>query len=153
MSDSIGPCDNCGLCCEELLVEATPWSMCCGSRESTWRRPIHNLSPQLSVLDACWIVAGPGSPCPFLTPRKRCDIYPTRPERVVLPSRPGSPKCQELRKESGMAPVVPQPVIHQILTEIIPGMAARISAWAPITCVSRTARNSSGEVSAAGFFK
>jgi Fe-S-cluster containining protein len=122
MSDSIGPCDNCGLCCEELLVEATAVDVLREPRIDL-ERPIHNRSPQLSVLDACWIVAGPGSPCPFLTPRKRCDIYPTRPNGCVA-FAPGSPKCQELRKESGMAPVVPQPAIHQILTEIMQAVIA-----------------------------
>ena len=113
---SIGPCENCGLCCENLLVLPNAVDVLREPRIETMR-PLGKRAVSLSVLDACWILAGPGMPCPFLTPEKHCAIYPTRPGDCVA-FVPGSAKCQELRAEHGLPPVVLQPAIHSILTEI-----------------------------------
>lgn len=117
MPESIGTCDNCGLCCQQLLVEADAVDVMREPRIDL-ERPIQNLSAQLSVLDACWVLAGPGMPCPFLTREKRCDIYSTRPQACVA-FVPGSPKCQEIRAEHGLGPAVLRPSPHRVLTDIM----------------------------------
>ena len=117
MSETTGSCDNCALCCQYLLVEADAVDVLREPRIES-ERPLGNIHPRLSVLDVCWLLAGPGMPCPFLTPEKKCDIYPTRPEDCVA-FVPGSPKCQELRKEFGLAPVMRQPSDHRVLSEIM----------------------------------
>ena len=81
-------------------------------------RPLGKRAVSLSVLDACWVLAYPGKPCAFLTPKKRCDIYSTRPHTCVA-FLAGSGKCQELRQEQGLPPAPPQPAIHAMLAEII----------------------------------
>jgi len=107
MPESIGTCDNCGLCCQQLLVEADAVDVMREPRIDL-ERPIQNLSAQLSVLDAC----------PFLTREKRCDIYSTRPQACVA-FVPGSPKCQEIRAEHGLGPAVLRPSPHRVLTDIM----------------------------------
>jgi Fe-S-cluster containining protein len=111
------PCKNCGLCCEHLLVEANAIDVMREPRIET-ERPLGKRAVSLSVLDACWILAGPGMPCAFLTPKKRCAIYSSRPQTCVA-FVPGSPQCQELRMDAGRAPVVLQPAVHDILAEIM----------------------------------
>jgi len=116
MSENPGICDNCALCCQHLVVEANAIDVLREPRIDA-ARPLRK-TRELSILDACWILARPGRPCSFLTPRKRCEIYPTRPNGCVA-FLPGSPKCQELRKEHGMPPAAERPGIHRILTVIM----------------------------------
>lgn len=117
MPETNGPCDDCALCCQHLLVETDAIDVL---REPgiDAARPIRNRSPQLSLLDACWVLAGPGMPCTFLTPEKQCAIYPTRPQ-VCVAFMPGSPQCQTLRNEHGLTPAALQPSIRHILTDIM----------------------------------
>jgi Fe-S-cluster containining protein len=122
MSQSTGPCDNCGLCCENLLVEATAVDVLREPRIDK-ARPIRKRGAELPVLEAYWILAGPGDPCPFLTPKKRCDIYPTRPNGCVA-FAPASPKCQKLRIEHGLKPVELSRATRGILTEIMQAVIA-----------------------------
>ena len=70
---NIDPCHNCGLCCENLLVEASALDVVREPRIEI-ERPLGKRAVSLSVLDACWVLAGPGMPCSFLTPKKRCGI-------------------------------------------------------------------------------
>lgn len=123
MPETIGICGNCGLCCQHLLVEADVIDVLREPRIDAVR-PLGKLSPQLSLLDACWVLAGPGTPCAFLTPDKRCAIYPTRPQ-ICVAFVPGSTKCQKLRNEYGLPPVVLPPSIHRILTDIMKAAIAK----------------------------
>ena len=109
-------CDCCGLCCQHLIVEADAVDILREPRIDE-KRPIGRRAPGLSILDACWILAGPGMPCPFLTPDSRCGIYTTRPHTCVA-FVAGSAKCQGLRREFGVPPLVPQPVANPIVAEI-----------------------------------
>jgi Fe-S-cluster containining protein len=111
------PCENCALCCQHLLVEADAVDVL---REPQIQavRPLKNVSGRLSVHDACWVLAGPGMPCAFLTSKKQCGIYPTRPHTCVA-FLAGSRQCQELRKDHGLPPAPVQPAIHGILTDMI----------------------------------
>lgn len=111
------PCKNCALCCEHLLVEADVVDVLREPRIEL-ERPLGKRAVSLSVLDACWVLSGPGTPCAFLTPEKRCSIYPTRPQACVA-FVPGETRCHELRKAHGLGPVMHQPSIHPILTEIM----------------------------------
>lgn len=120
------PCQNCGLCCEHLLVEADAVDVMREPRIEI-ERPLGKRAVSLSVLDACWILAGPGMPCVFLTPKKRCAIYPSRPQTCVA-FVPASPKCQELRIEQGLKALVLQPAVHTILSEIMQVANARAMA-------------------------
>ena len=120
---NIDPCENCGLCCEHLLVEADAVDVLREPRIET-ARPLGKRAMSLSVLDACWVLAGPGDPCKFLTPQKRCGIYSTRPHTCVA-FLAGSSKCQELRREHRLPPAPMQPAIHGILAEIIGEVIAR----------------------------
>ena len=84
--------------------------MCCEPRIETMN-PLGKRAVNLPILDACWIMA---DPCPFLTPEHRCDIYPSRPNSCVAFAA-GSAKCQELRKEHRIAPLVPTQVPEVML--------------------------------------
>jgi len=114
---TIDPCENCGLCCEHLLVEADAVDVLREPRIET-ARPLGKRAVSLSVLDACWVLACPGKSCAFLTPQRRCGIYPTRPHACVA-FLAGSGKCQQLRTEYGLPPASAQPAIHDILTRLI----------------------------------
>jgi Fe-S-cluster containining protein len=114
MSD---PCKDCGLCCEHLLVEAYAADVLREPRIED-KYPLGKRHVSLPILEACWVLSAPGKPCAFLTKKKRCSIYPTRPQ-VCVAFLPGSPKCQDLRRKHGMVPVVLQPSTHRVLTEII----------------------------------
>ena len=114
MSD---PCENCGLCCEHLLVEADAVDVLREPRIEE-KYPLGKRHVNLPILEACWVLSAPGKPCAFLTKKKRCSIYPTRPQ-VCVAFLPGSPKCQELRGDHEMTPLVMQPSVHRVLTEII----------------------------------
>ena len=109
-------CDCCGLCCQHLIVETVAADVLREPRIDAVR-PIGRRAPGLSILNACWILAGPGMPCPFLTPENRCVIYGTRPHTCVA-FIAGSPKCLELRKEFGVPPLVPQSVGNPLIAEI-----------------------------------
>jgi len=119
---SIGPCENCGLCCEHLLVEADAIDVLREPKIDK-ERPLGKLRVPLPILDASWLLAGPGMPCPFLSPQKRCDIYSSRPQ-VCVAFTAGSAKCQELRKERGLKPVVLRPNAQNVLTQIMKGIIA-----------------------------
>jgi Fe-S-cluster containining protein len=109
-------CDHCGLCCRHLLVEASAVDVLREPRIEI-ERPLGKRAASLSVLDACWVLAGPSMPCPFLTTDNKCRIYPTRPGTCVS-FMAGSAKCQELRAEHGVPPLVPLPAAADIVTEI-----------------------------------
>ena len=113
---NIDPCADCGLCCEHLLVEADAVDVLREPRIES-ARPLGKHAASLSVLDACWVLAYPGKPCAFLTPKKRCGIYPTRPNTCVSFTA-GGPQCQELREQHGLEPVKTGPAIHNMLAEI-----------------------------------
>ena len=115
MQETNSTCDNCGLCCEHLLVMPNAIDVLREPRIEI-ERPLGKVS--LSVLEASWLLAGPGRPCPFLTLQKQCSIYPTRPN-VCVTFMPGSLKCQELRIEHGLPLVVLKPSAHAILTDIV----------------------------------
>ena len=110
-------CDCCGLCCQHLIVETVAADVLREPRIDSIR-PIGRRAPGLSILDACWILAGPGMPCPFLTPENRCGIYATRPHTCVA-FIAGSPKCRELRQQFDVSPLIPQPVANPVVAEIL----------------------------------
>ena len=112
----IGICDCCGLCCQRLIVEADAIDVLREPRIAT-ERPLGHRAASLSLLDACWIVAVPGRPCPFLTSERRCGIYPTRPDGCVAFAA-GSPKCQRLRQECSLPPLAALPAADETLAEI-----------------------------------
>ena len=120
---SADPCENCGLCCQGLIVEADAVDVL---REPRIEKeyPLGKRHVRLPILEAIWVLSTPGGPCAFLTNEKRCSIYPTRPLSCVA-FLAGSAKCQELRKDHGLSPVALQPSIHRVLTEI---MTAAIAA-------------------------
>jgi Fe-S-cluster containining protein len=109
-------CDCCGLCCQHLIVEAGVVDVM-REPQIDAERPIGRRAPGLSILDACWILAGPGMPCPFLTPENRCSIYATRPNTCVA-FIAGSSKCLELRQQFHVPPLVPQSVANPVVAEI-----------------------------------
>jgi Fe-S-cluster containining protein len=109
-------CDCCGLCCQRLIVEANVVDVLREPRIET-ERPLGRRADSLSVLEACWIVALPGRPCPFLTSERRCGIYPTRPHDCVA-FIAGSAKCQQLREECGLPALASVPAIDEMLGEI-----------------------------------
>ena len=115
-------CDCCGLCCQHLIVETDAVDVLREPRIDA-ERPIGRRAPDLSILDACWILAGPGMPCPFLTPENRCGIYATRPNTCVA-FIAGSSKCLELRREFGVPPLVPLPVANAVEAEITEAVIA-----------------------------
>jgi Fe-S-cluster containining protein len=94
---------NCGLCCTNLLVEASAFDVLREPRIEA-ERPLGKRSASLPVLEASWIVSAPGRPCAFLGPRCRCAIYPTRPAACVC-FVAGSPRCEELRRGAGLPPL------------------------------------------------
>jgi Fe-S-cluster containining protein len=109
-------CDCCSLCCRHLLVEAGAVDVLREPRINI-QRPLGKRAVSLSILDACWVLAGPGMPCPFLNADNKCGIYPTRPGTCVS-FIAGSAKCQELRGVHGVPPLVPLPTAADIVTEI-----------------------------------
>ena len=110
-------CDCCRLCCQQLIVEADAFDVLRETRIET-ERPLGHHSASLHILDACWVVAAPGMPCPFLKPDSRCRIYPSRPQ-VCVAFVAGSSKCQQLRQAHGLAALVPRPAAGEIRTEIL----------------------------------
>lgn len=99
-------CDaGCGLCCRRLLVEADAVDVLREPRIQDVS-PLRKMDRSLPVIDNCWILAGPGHPCPFLSEESRCGIYPTRPTTCVGFAA-GGEKCRKLRAAAGMAPLEP----------------------------------------------
>jgi Fe-S-cluster containining protein len=109
-------CDRCGLCCQRLIVEADVVDVLREPRIET-ERPLGRRDASLHVLDACWIVAAPGRPCPFLARENRCRIYPTRPQ-ICVAFAAGSAQCQELREQCGLRALSPLPPADGVLGEI-----------------------------------
>jgi Fe-S-cluster containining protein len=96
-------CDGCGLCCRHLLVEAD-WSDVLREPRIAQECPNQVLNNP-PVLDQCWILYSQAKgACPFLSDANRCGIYPTRPNGCVTFAA-GSPRCQELRADAGLAPL------------------------------------------------
>ena len=114
---SASPCDDCGLCCENLLVMADATDVLREPRIEK-ERPLGKIHVNLTVLDANWLLAGPGAPCPFLNSERKCDIYPTRPQ-VCVAFVAGSSKCQELRERHGLSKLILKPAATRMLTRII----------------------------------
>lgn len=56
-----------------------------------------------TVSDKCWMMYSTEThQCPFLGEGNNCQIYATRPN-VCVGFSAGSPKCQELRRDHGLA--------------------------------------------------
>lgn len=98
-------CDGCGLCCK-LIIEI--------EHTDVVREP--KLLPVVQLLmgeprspwDKKYLLAcGEIRPCPMLTAENSCTIYPTRPGCCVR-FEAGSEKCQELRRDAGLSPLVDQ---------------------------------------------
>ena len=109
-------CDHCGLCCRRLIIQANALDVL-REPQIQAKRPLPRLPASLPVLEACWILGGPGMPCPFLTRSSRCRIYRSRPEACVA-FVAGSPKCQAIRREHGIAALAAIPGKDDILSEI-----------------------------------
>jgi hypothetical protein len=99
-------CDQCGACCEHLLVEV--------DQVDAMREPrIHDEARlldgngELPVEDWQWSLNGLKSPhrCVFLGEDKRCGIYATRPS-VCVAVQAGGEQCQLARGFAGLAPLV-----------------------------------------------
>lgn len=108
-------CDCCGLCCQQLIVEADAIDVL-REPQIAKQRPLGRRSASLEILEACWIVAMPGKPCPFLTTKRRCSVYPTRPA-ICVAFVAGSSQCQQVRRKSGLPPLKTAPAMD-ILAEI-----------------------------------
>ena len=105
MTVELYECDGCGLCCAgNLIVEAFYYDVMREPRIAEVY-PIKRKDTSLPILDSCWVL-GCSDPCKFLTPEKRCGIYATRPHACVS-FMAGSPKCQGLRKQHGLAALPP----------------------------------------------
>jgi Fe-S-cluster containining protein len=109
-------CDHCGLCCRHLLVESGAVDIL-REPQIDIERPLGKRAASLSLMDACWILAGPGMPCPFFNADNQCAIYPTRPDTCVA-FMAGSAKCQELRADHGVPRLVPRPAPATIVAAI-----------------------------------
>lgn len=101
-------CDQCGACCEGLIVEA---QLSDGLREPriVEKCKLMDGHGKLPILDAAYSIAcGATQPCPFASRdngKHRCGIYPTRPE-VCVSFMAGGVKCRELRAERKLPPLV-----------------------------------------------
>ena len=100
-------CDVCGLCCNRLIIEI--------EHVDVLREPKLQAATQLVQRDYAteWdkrylLACGEFRPCPMLGSDNLCAIYPTRPS-CCIKFTPGSPKCQELRRDNGLEPLVDQP--------------------------------------------
>ncbi len=109
-------CDCCGLCCQRLIVEADAIDVLREPRIES-QCPLGHRAATLPILEACWIVAVPGRPCPFLTAENRCGIYPSRPWNC-LTFMAGSTKCQQLRQQHGLPALAALPATAGVLGEI-----------------------------------
>jgi Fe-S-cluster containining protein len=112
-------CDGCGLCCNgSLIVEASALDLIREPRiqEAYPLTRGKNLDVKLPILEACWVL-GCGKRCSFLGTDNRCGIYATRPNTCVAFAA-GSVKCQGLRKDAGLSPLVAVARPLTALTEI-----------------------------------
>ena len=101
-------CDQCGLCCEKLIVEAEHYDALREPRIATECKP---MNADLSLDERMWLLAcGDAHPCPFASRDKEgkhlCDIYSSRPHTCVC-FLPGGDKCQELRRDNGLPELQP----------------------------------------------
>jgi Fe-S-cluster containining protein len=95
---------DCGLCCQELIVECHVLDVL---REPRIQEavPLKKSDHSLPVIDDCWILHSDKG-CPFLDAQKRCGIYSTRPGIcVAFPA--GGKKCTQLRQRAGLPPLEP----------------------------------------------
>lgn len=99
-------CDNCGECCRSMLARATIVDAMREPRiESECRRAkVNGVVEDWYVLNGD-PVADALPPCRFHT-GTGCGIYNTRPNTCVA-FQAGSPDCQALRKDAGLAPLQP----------------------------------------------
>lgn len=93
-------CDNCGACCQSLIIEA--------SYHDAMREPklyeIRSVDKEkLRTGEHCiMLYDSETKACPFLDgTTKLCGIYPTRPACCVL-VEPGDAKCQQARNMMGL---------------------------------------------------
>jgi len=83
-------CAGCGWCCDgSLIIEATALDVL---REPEIARRAKPLDRDLEPEEWMWSLSC-GTPCPFLTPDRRCEIYATRPEACVA-FAPGESRCR-----------------------------------------------------------
>lgn len=110
-------CDQCGACCEQLIVEA--------GLEDALREPLIaetarllNGKGKIPLADACFgLACGKAQPCPFgdrVDGKHVCHIYPTRPG-VCVQFQAGSRQCQMAREWAHLPPLQPverEPTIY-----------------------------------------
>lgn len=100
-------CDQCGLCCERMIIEAEHYDALREPRIATNCRRLNRDMPFGGQL---WMLAaGEASPCPFASRDGDChvcDIYPTRPH-VCLTFPAGGSQCQEWRRNHGLPALPP----------------------------------------------
>lgn len=114
---NIYDCDQCGLCCEQLIIEA---DLIDAVREPRIAHlcVLMNGHGAIRLEDACFSIAcGQTRPCPFGSRgpdgKHKCDIYATRPG-VCVSFQAGSAKCQELRAAYGRVPLPPRPAVSLV---------------------------------------
>ena len=93
-------CDNCGACCETLIVEAHDYD---ARREPRLYQIGHGVDRnKLRDGEHCIMLYDTKTKaCPFLDCQtKLCGIYATRPVACVM-VEPGDAKCQQARKLKG----------------------------------------------------
>jgi Fe-S-cluster containining protein len=105
-------CDGCGICCEgHLLVEADILDLLREPRllEADRYRAGWSLEKALADLEEpgrCLLIAGGVRGCSFLDVKKRCSIYPTRPNDCVG-MQAGNEQCQQARQAAGLTLLEP----------------------------------------------
>lgn len=104
--DKTYECDQCGLCCQHLIVEAD-WADVLREPRIADRCP-NPATGETPPLEQCWILAPApdADACPFLGEDHACAIHPTRPTACVTFAA-GSPRCQQLRARAGLPPLAP----------------------------------------------
>lgn len=106
MKQNKDPCRDCGLCCQELILEIDhldvvrePKLLETGAATLFTGVQFDNVWAQQYSLNN-----GPGHSCMMLNADKRCSIYPTRPSCCVE-YEAGGEHCNALREEHGLPPV------------------------------------------------
>jgi Fe-S-cluster containining protein len=99
------PCDNCGLCCNKLIIEIQHIDVV----RAPNLLPIVQLQTPDRPRDSLWeneymLACGSAMPCGMLTDDLKCSIYPTRPN-VCISFEVGSEQCQTLREDYGLPPL------------------------------------------------
>jgi Fe-S-cluster containining protein len=112
---------NCGACCQYAIVEIDELDIAREPRLKEVCQPFksdfesdytdeqtgENLGPLVPKWENGGMLAcGGNHPCKMLTPDKRCDIYPTRPNCCVA-FRAGSELCQQSRESAGLPRLKP----------------------------------------------